>query len=619
MKTLRQVLLVPFVLSWLLVGCSTPGSAPPTTVTKVVIETTAVLLENVGATQQLVARALDAKGKEVAAEIRWESSRPDTVRVSAGGLASGLAVGSSQLRAVADGVASAPLIAAVGILADDVVRIPSDKVVAGPDFGNGCGSFEVGCHYTVVLKDVSPTPGRLWFSKSADGTPVQGAVVSSRTVAAGTEVTLEVVALQDIFKDLRVDEVVELPSDELIVSEELRAAYDVTPLADGSYLFTPRSGAGALDTLDFENGLVRCTGSLPPTSVSLGLPSFVLNLGNPRFEFGFQVPIPFVTAGFVRFLFTANPSVTINSGTHTIIADFNNQGLRCTFKNGISQPFQALGFGFTAKLVPGITIGGSYGAGQRSFSAQVAASSNVRLGFDCRPPAACVSLTQAPTGLVRGTVTLSNLGNLAGTIRDLEAGAFANVSISADAPVLGSLTLFNFVEGYDMAFDLASLRRQIQEDNPADYRLGQYLEIDPFAAIKSLVAFILGSGAANSLGLDPIDINVASIQSPLVTSATVTSQTIRGVTVSVQLDPKRINFFGTVSPFGLLYNVAKIQLIGMRSDGSTAVIAETTPASGATSATLSAPLFVWNGFTSRHVTVIPVVLSELPVGTRTIP
>lgn len=602
-------------LAMVLAACGNqPGSNPGgPQVAKVVITTHAVLLENVGATQQLSAQAFDNRGNPVAANISWESSKPANISIDAQGVAKGAAVGSSQLRAVVGGVKSAPLVAAVGALANGVVRIPDAKVVSGPAFGNGCGPFEVGCQYTAVLKEVSPTAGTLWFSKAPDGSPVQGKVVSSQPVAEGIQVTFEVVPIGDIFKDLKVDEVVDLPSDELEVSEALRANYNVEPLGDGSYQFTPKAGALGVRPLDFENGFLRCRGSLPQSTITFGQPSFTLNLGNPRLAFSFEAPIPFVTAGFVRFLFTANPSVRINSGTHTINANFNNQSLRCTFKNGISQPFQLLGFGFTAKLVPGLSVGGSFGAGSRSFSARVNASSNVRLGFECRPPAGCSTLTQGNAGSVQGVVTLSGLGNLASTIRDLQAGAFANVSISADAPVIGSLELFNFAEGYSMDFDLAPLETQISDNNPANYALSRSLQIDPFAAIKSLVSFLLGSGAGNSLRLDPIRLNLASVQSPLIQSVTADSS-ISGTTVTVRLDPNRVNFFGTVAPFGLLYNVQKVQLIRRETNGTLTLVQERTPSSSGQT-TFNFSLLTGTSLANLYVTVVPVVLSEIPLGT----
>jgi hypothetical protein len=94
--------------------------------------------------------------------------------------------------------------AVVGSLASSVVRIPDEKVLSKPIFAEGTSPFTVSSEYTVVLKDVSPNPGKLWFSKSPEGTPVMGEVVSSKAVATGVEVTLKVVPVNQIFQSLNI-------------------------------------------------------------------------------------------------------------------------------------------------------------------------------------------------------------------------------------------------------------------------------------------------------------------------------------------------------------------------------------------------------------------------------
>jgi hypothetical protein len=608
-------ILSPVVLAFIFTACPETVPTPPIlpSVAKITLETPSVLLENVGATQQLIAKAYDAQGNLVNTSIRWESSKPGNVSLDAGGLARGVAVGSSQLRATVGDVKSAPVVAAVGVLNENVARIPSDQVVSGPVFNNDCGPVDLGCQYTAVLKNVTPTAGKLWFSKNPDGMPVQGKIVSSQVVPEGTQVTFEVVSFQEIFKDLKVDESVDLPDQDLVVPAALKAAYDIQHLSDGSYQFTPRSKSALTQRLVFENSIVKCKGSLPPTTVTFGQPGFNLSLGSPRFELGFQVPIPFVTSGSARMLFTARPSVKITSGTHTINTNFNNQSLTCTFKNGISQSFSALGFAFKATLVPGLSVGGSFGAGSLGFSAQFNANANIRFGFDCRPPAGCTDLSSGNGASVQGLVNLSSTGNLAATIRDLKAGVFADLALSVEAPIVGSLNIYNDRTKYDMAFDLASLKTQISDNNPADYSISRSMVIDPLASLNSLIHLLLGKDAGNIL--DPITINLASVQSPLITSATVTSQTRLAVNVNATLDPNRLNFFNTISPFGLIDNVGKVQLIGVTLDGTPQIIAEVIPASNATSVNLSVSSSVWESFFDHQVTIIPVILNAFPVGT----
>lgn len=604
---------------------STPTPTPneptptpqPSAVTSVSVAEGSVLLENIGSSQKLTVKVLDDKGNPVNTSVTWESSKPEIVKVNADGTAEGLAVGSAVLRAKVGDKVSGPVLASVGALADGVVRIESEKIVSAPVFAEGATPFDVGTQYSVVLKDVSPSAGKLWFSKTADGFPVMGKVISSEPVADGVKVSLEIVPIGEIFKDLKVDETLELASQEIEVSEEIRANYTIEKIADGSYNFTPKSKDSVLAPA-FDIGPWKCSGTMPPTTVTLGIPSFNLNTGNPTFEFTFAVPIPFVSAGSAKFLFTANPRLTVTSGTHTINANFNNLNLSCKFKNGVKQSFSAFGFNFNASLTPGITVGGSYGAGTRTFSARIDARSTIRLGFECRPPNGCTNLTQGNSGQVQGQVTLGGLGNLVGTIRDFKAGVFADVLLNVEIPLV-SLDVFEFREGYEMTFDLVSLQRQISESNPADYQLRKYLRVDPFVAVKSFVSFLLGSSTANSLGLNPIEFNQLSVQSPLITAATLTlNTTTLQRNVSVTLDPNRVNFFGLASPFGLLYNVQKVRLIEVDANNvPIRTVREVTATSGQTNFTLNVPFLQPQVNTDRlHVTIVPVILQDIPVGTR---
>ncbi len=590
-----------------------PQETPAPGVARVTVEVGSLLLENPGVTEQLTAQALDADGNPVAATVLWESSEPGVVGVAADGTAEGVNVGSALVRARVGEVVSGPVLVSVGALAEDVVRIDSDKIVAEPVFPDGVSPFDVGSSYTVVLREVSPTVGRRWFSKTAAGFPVMGEITSFREVAEGTEVTLEIVPIGSIFRELKVDETLELASEELEVSEEVAANYHVERQGDG-YAFTPKSAASVLPQA-FDLGPFRCDGNAPPTTLSLGTPGFTLNTGNPTFRFVFDAPIPFVNPGRALFLFTASPRLSVTSGSHRINTNFNNLDVACKIRNGVRQPFSAFGFTFNAALTPGITVGGSYGAGSRTFSARLNATSNVRVGFDCRPPGGCSSLTRANAASAQGQVSLGGLGDLGTTIRDFRAGVFADVLLSVDIP-FASLDLFGFRDGYEMTFDLASLQTQATTENPADYQIRKYARVDPFAAVESFVEFLLGEDAAESLGLEPIEFNQLAAQSPRILVASSAGSAPRR-TVTVQLDPNRLNFFGTVGSFGLVYNVRGVELVEVRGFGrqtTVRTVGSVVARDGQTRFDFALPADIDTN--DLYAAVVPQVMSELPMGTR---
>ncbi len=595
---------------------SGPPTEPPSSASaeRVVVPEGSLLLENIGALQTLTAQTLDAEGNPVEGSIVWESSNPAVVSVDQAGNAKGHAVGSALLRARSGDAVSAPILASVGSLAETVVRIESSKIVAEPVFPVGVSPFDVGKTYTVILQDVSPTVGKLWFSKTSTGFPVMGEIVSSRSVATGTEVTLEIVPMATIFSALKVYETLELVSEEVTVSEDVKRAYNVQRARDGTFTFTPKTRNSVLPQA-FDIGPFRCNGDTPPTTFDLGTPSFTLNTGSPTFRFVFDLPVPFVTAGRASFLFTASPQLTVSSGNHRINTNFNGLDVACKIRNGVTQTFSALGFSFEATLTPGLTLGGSYGAGSRTFSARARTSGAVRLGFDCRPPAGCTNLTRAGNLTAQGNVSLGSLGTLATTIRDLKAGVFADVLLSVRVP-FGKLDLFEVREGYEMTFDLASVTTQIADNNPADYQLRKYYRVDPFTAVKSFVELLLGSDAADSLGLEPLEFNELAAQSPLVLSASIGGSTLLR-TVDVLLDDERDEFFSTISPFGLGYNIQSVQLIEVQGIGrqrTLRTVSSVSPRDSQLSFQFRLPRDV--NANNLYVAIVPNVLSELPLGIR---
>jgi hypothetical protein len=631
MKRIMQLGLLLLASLLLITACqSTPSPQPnptpqPANVASVSVAESSALLENIGATQQLSAKLLDDQGSPVTTTVTWESNKPDIVKVNSDGTVEGVAIGSAQIRAKVGDKTSAPVVVAVGALADEVARIETAKIVSEPVFAEGSSPFDVGSQYTVVLKDVSPSAGKLWFSKTASGLPVMGKVLSSETVADGIKVTLEIVPISTIFKDLNVEETLDLSEQALEIPETLDALYDIEKQANGDYVFTPKSTSELSALVDV--GPFSCSGSLPSAAFTLGTPGFTLRTGTPTVQFTNSVTtviIPPSVTTRARLLFTANPSITITNLSGTLRADFANKSASCKLRNGINLGFSFLGFGYTSKMFPGVTLGGSYGAGTRSFNARLQASSNIRIGFSCRATigtgasANCENLSTGNAGTVRGQVTMTSLGNLGQSIRDLKAGVFLGHLFSVDNPLF-SQTLYEGSEGLEMSFDLASLQTQITDANPADYNARLYVTVDPFAAVRSFVRFLLGDDAADDLSNTDINIDVATVQSPLISSATLnTFGSLRNV--SVTLNANRVNFFGGASPFGLLYNVQKVQLIEVDANNvPVRTVSEVTATDGQTNFTLSIPTLRIPVDTSRlHVTIVPVILPDIPVGTRAV-
>ncbi|WP_144012004.1 hypothetical protein [Deinococcus sp. LM3] len=612
---LTRPLTLTLLTAALLTGCAGPTTPSPTPdptptptpkVARVELNSASLLLEQGREGQMIQATAYDDQGRVLNVPITFESSNPAVIEVTASGAATARTVGSAQVTASVQGVHSAPGIAASGVLQSGVVSIPASKVLRAPTFAEGVTPFSVGSTYTVVLKDVAPTAGKLWFSRAPDGSPVQGRVLSSRAVPEGTEVTLEIVPLPTLFQQLQVDETVRVPSQDIEFTAQTRAAFDIRPLGDGQFEFRPRAQGVApsgLQALAFNAGPFRCSGSLPEASVTLGRPTFTLNAGNPTFSL--RLDLPLLGTKRLRVLYSANPSLRVTSGTHTLNANFNDKSLTCTMREAVEAHFETFGLGLVAKMRPGLHLGGSYGSGRRTLSAVGSARATVHMGFDCNSDSGCNNLSRADLGTVQGTVTLGGSGDLLRAAHNLEAGVFLDTTLAVGL-VVTELDVLRFRSGYRAALDLASLDTQVNSGNGAGYRIGTFNDVDAFAAVRDIVNTLIG---VNVSGLPEIHIEGPGVRSPVISSAT-----RAGTTVTVQLDPARVNFFSVTSPFSLGYNVKAVQLLRRSATGSVTVLDSVTPTSGATTVTLPAPLLMPAG-SELFVTVVPKVLDLMPVGT----
>ena len=618
-------LLGVLILTLGLAACGSPGTPPgtespppppppppPVTVARLIIGQTSALLEGTGATQRLSVQALDAQDRPVSSAVSWVSDEPDIASVSPDGTLSGVKVGSTLIRARVGTTLSAPVVVAVGALIDGVVRVPTDKVVSGPVFSGGSSPLTIGSTYTAVLKDVSPTAGKLWFSKTAEGVPIQGKVLSSRAVATGQEVTLEVVPMNVLFKQLSVNEEFDLPASDLIVPEALKAAYTVSRQADGTLDFTPRSNLSTAGVHpQFAVGPFECSGSLSSTIFNPGTPSFSLNMGSPHVTFAFDLPIPFVTAGRLEYLFTASPSLTLNSGANTLLANFADKTAECALAAPLEQGFGFLGFDFKSRLQPVMTYAGSNGAGQRTVRARLATNATLRLGLRCAPPAGCTNLTTGNTATVTGSLIQSGSGDLLG-----------HLDFGSDLQLRHSLVATGFDQSIDLfrsrarlagRLNLRTMPSQISLNTPSSYQLTGSLKVDPLAAIQGFVRLLLGPDAAASL--PDVNLTLFTLISPRVQAASFTTAKNNNQVISVKLDPDQLNFLGVGGVTSTGYNVRKVQLIETAATGAASVRAEALPGASGDS-TFSFQVSPTTDMSRLSVFVVPVIMEDVPLGMR---
>lgn len=98
------------------IGCGGGGDSPPAPpkVTTVTVTSTATQVE-VGATIQLLAAAKDAKGAAMSASFTWLSSGPTVASVDGTGVVTGVAAGTANITATADGVSGSASITVIPV------------------------------------------------------------------------------------------------------------------------------------------------------------------------------------------------------------------------------------------------------------------------------------------------------------------------------------------------------------------------------------------------------------------------------------------------------------------------------------------------------------------------
>lgn len=181
------------------------GEAPA----RIEIVPAAALLTAAGAVQKFEARALDAQGAPTAAQIMWRSNDPATLSIDAAGLATaGSDVGSAQLIAEADGVESEPALVLIAAPIGSPVLLADSQIVSDPAAVDPDAAYEPGWQYRVRVQNASPAIGDLVLGTGER--PLAGRVVATSAAGAQTELTVELVALDELFSDLRIDETIPL-------------------------------------------------------------------------------------------------------------------------------------------------------------------------------------------------------------------------------------------------------------------------------------------------------------------------------------------------------------------------------------------------------------------------
>ena len=157
-----------------------------------------------GAATTFTARVLDASGNALDLPVTWQSSRT-AVGIDAAGVATaGPNVDSTLITANVGDIRSAPVMVIVAQPVADARLIADDDVLADPQPIDDTQSGRVGSRFRTTIGGAAPTVGQVLLAGGEKG--VSGRVISVEPTTGGQSVVFEVVGLDGLFRELKIDE-----------------------------------------------------------------------------------------------------------------------------------------------------------------------------------------------------------------------------------------------------------------------------------------------------------------------------------------------------------------------------------------------------------------------------
>ncbi len=592
------------ILSLLLAACG-GGASQDTRIASIKIVPGAVMLTQVGEQRALRAQAYNAAGDEVDATFSWSSSHPDQVAIDANGMLTAQTLGSAEIKATADGVASESVLVLMTLPVANA-RLVADEQIVG-DFSpvDPTMPYGLGFQYTVTLRGIDlPQVGEVLLGTGE--APLGGRVVAVTRNGQDAVVTLEIIPLPEMFDRLALNEAIDLSNAPVTIPQEVADYYDVKTNPDGSLLFTLKANEPGISKPSARgNSAARAIGTFanpfhPFVCDFPGVSFFKLDTLSPTITLERNLSLPIIydeSTGELRKLSLKGAVKAEFKLTNTLTAQFETKG-NCKLElTRITIPVGgplALVFGGQVPVGVGFEVAGKVTFAGAGFVLGGKAETTAELGISCPPASSCGMInTFDVKAEAKPEWVMPNGFNPDAQLRfepSLYSFVFAKLSLGPSSTALArflsalNIDAFEFTAGGKVGANLAPVEGQVLSANYAsDYKWSFDIKAGPSQTIDKLLGMIDVSLVKAEYTASEI---IATSPGASLVKADVDAFNAGDViNFTVKLDPTTVNFF----PF--LYNVdevliyRKVPLVG---GGATVEpVARATAADGQTDFSLS--------------------------------
>jgi hypothetical protein len=549
-------------------------------VARIEISPTGFLFTARGQTQQLTAKVFDKDDQLVDVPVSWSSNDPHDVSVDAAGILMATSdLGSAQIRAVAGGVTSEPILVLIGELVDGAVLYRKDQIVNGPGLQRLNSStttpFEVGDQYGATLSStVQLQVGSVLVPQ--DDSPYAGRVISIAPSGANQEVVLEVLPLVHVFDGLSIEETFELDgsfNETYSINGPGTSALPsaMTALPDGTYLTRYLFEPSSTDSSFLEFGRLKCEAA---TELENPLAPSVLTVD-------VQMPISFdvilkkapgqLAMQHMKLKGSWGLRASITGGLK--IAQSVSGNITCTVIKDVPVPLGPAAAIITPVVPAGLQFGISGDITVTTFEAsvlgEIKTTTPAALGFECLQDQPCANLSTFPEfdGSVTPKVVFPGDQNFrvnaAATAASVTGLAATNKVLSLLAEYLSveqtKVTLLSFSAGVKQDLSLGTINDQAADPAfAANYELGLNGTIGLGSDVQKAIKLIFGGPRAMSFSFTPVQIPIS--KSPTGTVTAQEASFAAGDTVHFTVNLSSTTYIG-------IYNVDEVRIYRKKSDG----------------------------------------------------